>query len=96
MKPEDLSPARPVAPIDLAEKLDCPLLGIFGNEDNYPTPEEVDRMEAILKELKKDYEFHRYDGAGHGIWYYHNHMYRQPQAMDSWEKAFRFFGEKLK
>lgn len=81
--------------MDFAKDLRCPLLGIFGNDDKFPTPEEVNRMEETLKELGKDYEFHRYDGAGHGIWYYHNHMYRQEQAMDSWEKAFRFFGEKL-
>lgn len=82
--------------IDFAEDLNCPLLGIFGNDDHFPTPDEVDKMEAVLKDLGKDYEFHRYDGAGHGIWYYHNQMYRQEQAMDSWAKAFRFFGEKLR
>ena len=35
----------------------------------------------MLKDLGKDYEFHRYDGAGHGIWYYDKPMYRQEQAM---------------
>jgi carboxymethylenebutenolidase len=31
--PKDLNDKRPVAPIDLTEKLNCPLLGIFGNDD---------------------------------------------------------------
>ena len=84
------------APIDYAEGLDCPLLGIFGNEDRWPTPEQVDEMEEVLKKLGKDYEFHRYDGAGHGIWYYDKPMYRQEQAMDSWNIACDFFDKHLK
>ncbi len=94
--PEDLSPARPVAPIDYAGQLSIPLLGIFGNEDRSPTPEDVDILEERLKALGKDYEFHRYDGAGHGIWYYHTPMYRQAQAMESQEVVFRFFEEHLR
>ena len=94
--PETLTPGQPVAPIDYAENLSCPLLGIFGNDDKFPTPEEVDQLEQTLKKLGKDYEFHRYDGAGHGIWYYDKPMYRQAQAMDSWEKALDFFDRHLK
>ena len=93
---EALTPGQPVAPIDYAENLRCPLLGIFGNDDKFPTPEEVDQLEQTLKKLGKDYEFHRYDGAGHGIWYYDKPMYRQAQAMDSWEKALDFFDRHLK
>ncbi|MBQ8953166.1 MAG: dienelactone hydrolase family protein [Clostridia bacterium] len=96
MKPEDLSPARPVAPIDCTERLSIPLLGIFGNEDFSPTPADVDKLEARLKASGKDYEFHRYDGAGHGIWYYDKPMYRQEAAMDSWNKTLAFFDRHLK
>ena len=96
MSPQETSPARPKAPIDYADQLEIPLLGIFGNEDRMPTPEQVDILEARLKELQKDYEFHRYDGAGHGIWYYDKPMYRQEQAMDSWNKTLDFFDRTLK
>jgi len=89
-------PENPVDPVDYTKNLNCPVLGIFGNDDKFPTPEEVDRQEEELKKYGKDYEFHRYDGAGHGIWYYHNQMYRQEQAMDSWAKAFEFFDKHLK
>ena len=84
------------SPIDYAPQLNIPLLGIFGNEDRWPSKEAVDDMEKVLKDLGKDYEFHRYDGAGHGIWYYDKPMYRQEQAMDSWEKALAFFDKHLK
>ena len=96
MTPEQLSPARPAAPIDYTERLSIPLLGIFGNEDRSPTREDVDLLEARLKAAGKQYEFHRYDGAGHGIWYYDKPMYRQEAAMDSWNKVLDFFDRYLK
>lgn len=94
--PDQLTENQPVAPIDYTEKLSCPVIGIFGNEDRSPSPDDVNRLEEALKEHGKEYRFYRYDGAGHGIWYYHNRMYRQEQAMDSWEKVFDFFEEKLR
>lgn len=95
-KPEDATPARPVPPIEYAEKLSCPLIGIFGNEDHSPTKEDVDILEETLKKLGKDYEFHRYDGAGHGMWYYDKPAYRQEQAMDSFGKVLAFLDKHLK
>jgi len=92
---EELSPARPVAAIDLTDDLSCPLLGIFGNDDKFPSPEQVDRHEAELRRCGKEYVFHRYDGAGHGFWNYAGDAYRPQQAMDSWNKALAFFGEHL-
>lgn len=94
--PEALTPARPVAPIDYAAGLNCPLLGIFGNDDHMPVPADVDKLEETLRQLGKDYEFHRYDSAGHGIWYYDKPMYRQEQAMDSWNKCLAFLDRYLK
>jgi carboxymethylenebutenolidase len=96
MAREDLSDARPVAPIDLTPDLTAPLLGLFGNDDSHPTPEQVNQHEAELHRLGKDYEFHRYDGAGHGFFYYQAPMYRPEAAMDGWAKIFGFFGRHLK
>jgi len=96
MAKETLSPERPVAPIDLTEQLSCPLMGIFGNDDMFPTPEQVDQHEEALKKHGKDYEFHRYDGAGHAFWSYSGEAYRPVQAMDSWNKVFEFFGKHLR
>jgi carboxymethylenebutenolidase len=92
---QDLTPAQPVAPIDLTAKLQCPLLGLFGNDDQFPTPAQVDQHETELKKFNKNYQFYRYDGAGHGFWYYHTESYRPKQAMDAWNKVFAFFGEHL-
>ena len=96
MPPDQLNPKTPVSPVDYTKDLSCPLLGIFGNEDSNPTPEQVDQHEAELKKHGKDYEFHRYDGAGHGFFYEHRPAYRQAQAMDGWEKVWAFLQKHLR
>ena len=93
---DELTASCPVAPLDLAKDLSCPLLGLFGNDDMSPSPEQVNRHEEELKKYHKDYTFHRYEGAGHGFWYYHTERYRPVQAMDAWEKTFEFFEELLR
>jgi carboxymethylenebutenolidase len=86
-------PGKPV--IDFTEGISAPLLGIFGNDDTRPDPAEVNRTEARLKAAGKRYEFHRYDGAGHGFFNWANVAYRQQQAADGWEKVWAFFGKNL-
>ena len=95
MKPEDLNEKRPTAPIDYTDRLNVPLLGIFGNDDVAPSPEQVNQHEEALKAAGKDYEFHRYDGAGHGFFYYDRPNYRQEQSVDGWKKVWDFFGRHL-
>jgi carboxymethylenebutenolidase len=93
--PADLTPKRPTAVIDLTERLACPLLGIFGNDDKNPTPGDVDRTEETLKRHGKNYEFHRYDGAGHSFFTVDRPAYRPEQATDAWRKVFAFFDRHL-
>ncbi|MBV9825467.1 MAG: dienelactone hydrolase family protein, partial [Alphaproteobacteria bacterium] len=95
MGKEELNAKTPVAPIDMTKDVQCPVLGIFGNDDRAPSPEQVDQHEAELKKLGKNYEFHRYDGAGHGFFYWNRPLYRIEQAMDAWGKVFAFFGKTL-
>ena len=96
MSKDELSLAAPVPPIDYTKDLGCPLLGIFGNDDLSPTPEQVDLHEAALQQHGKEYEFHRYDGAGHAMWNVAGESYRPVQAMDSWNRALAFFDEHLR
>ena len=91
----NLTAAQPVAPIDLTKDLKVPLLGIFGNEDRSPAPDQVNQHEAELKKHGKEYTFHRYDGAGHAFWSYDRENYRPAAAIDSWNKVFEFFGKHL-
>ncbi len=84
-------------PIELAGNIKCPVLGIFGNEDQGPSPEDVTDYEAALKNATVPYEFHRYDGAGHGFQDFHDsNRYRQTQSEDAWEKAIAFLDQHVK
>ena len=94
-EPDDLNDKRPVSPIEMTPQMSCPLLGIFGNDDANPDVEQVDRTEAELKRLGKSYEFHRYDGAGHGFFCTERPNYRQAQAVDGWQKVRGFFRKHL-
>jgi dienelactone hydrolase len=58
---EELTPNQPVAPIDYTKDLSCPFLGLFGNEDKAPTPEQVDQHEAELKKHGNVSYDHPYD-----------------------------------
>lgn len=95
MPPESLTEKRPSAPIDFTSDLACPILGIFGEEDHSPTPDQVAQHEAALKANDKEYEFHMYPDAGHGFFYHHRPNYRQQQAVDGWQKIFAFLGKHL-
>jgi carboxymethylenebutenolidase len=75
--------------------MSVPLLGIFGNDDANPDPDQVNRTEEKLKSLGKTYEFHRYDGAGHGFFAVDRAGYRAEQATDAWQKVFAFYGKYL-
>ncbi len=96
MAKDELTPRQPVAPLDYTKDLSCPLLGLFGEEDKSPSPEQVAQHEAELKRYRKTYEFHMYPGAGHGFFYYDRPAYRPQQAVDGWTKVFAFLQTHLK
>ena len=94
--PNELTPARPNSPIDFTDGMSGALLGIFGNDDANPDPVQVNRTEERLKSLGKTYEFHRYDGAGHGFFAVDRPAYRPEQAADGWQRVFAFYEKYLK
>ncbi len=94
--PKLLTALRPVAPIDMTGELACPVLGLFGNDDQNPNRDHVDRLEQRLKKDGKTFEFHRYDGAGHAFFNAARVAYRPEQAADGWAKVMAFFDKHLK
>jgi carboxymethylenebutenolidase len=88
-------PLKVTALVDRTPQLHCPLLGLFGNDDQFPNPEQVDELEAALKDAGKEYEFHRYDGAGHAFFSVERTAYRPEAAVDGWQRIFEFFGKHL-
>ena len=64
-------------------------------DDTNPSPADVDRTEAALKRFGKNYEFHRYDQAGHAFFAWYRPNYRPEQAQEGWKKVFAFFKNSL-
>jgi carboxymethylenebutenolidase len=77
--------------VDQLPNLGAPLLGLFGNEDQYPSPEQVDELDQILTNLDKPHEFHRYDDAGHAFFSVDRPAYRVAAANDGWEQITAFY-----
>jgi len=95
MRPDELTPNQPAPPLDYTSDLSAPLLGLFGEQDHSPTPEQVKIHEEVLKKYGKDYEFHMYPDAGHGFFYYNRPAYRSEQAVDGWNKIWAFLARNL-
>jgi carboxymethylenebutenolidase len=94
-EPPEHMPATMRPLLGLAPQLSCPLLGLFGAEDNFPAPDEVSKLSAELERLGKPHEFHTYDGAGHAFFSVDRPSYRPEAAVDGWRKVFDFFGRNL-
>src|ERR1700739_3207610 len=77
--------------VDQLPNLRAPLLGLFGNEDSYPSPEQVDELDEILTRESKPHEFHRYDGAGHAFFSVDRPSYNVAAANDGWERIETFY-----
>ena len=75
--------------------LSCPLLGLFGNDDSHPSPEQVRELESLLREQGKDFEHRSYDGAGHAFFAVDRPSYRVDAAADGWRRIESFFNRHL-
>ena len=81
--------------VHLTPQLSCPLLGLFGAEDSFPSPEQVAELEQALQQSSKTYDFHTYEGAGHAFFDVDRPSYRPEAAKDGWEQILDFFGRHL-
>ncbi len=89
------APASMKPLIGLAENLSCPLLGLFGADDQFPTPAETAELSRTLDEHAKPHEFHTFAGAGHAFFSVDRQSYRVEAAVEGWEKVWEFFGQHL-
>jgi carboxymethylenebutenolidase len=80
---------------DRAGDLRCPLLGLFGADDKYPSPDDVAELGRLLTQAGKEHEFHTYDGAGHAFFATDRPSYRPEAAKDGWQRIWDFFGRHL-
>lgn len=93
--PNEQEDTRPVPPIDMIADLNCPLLGLFGEEDPNPSPEHAERLQAELDKHGKTYEMRMYPNAGHAFFADYRDSYRPVPAQDMWHRVLTFYDKHL-
>jgi carboxymethylenebutenolidase len=88
-------PLNVVPLTDRIADLACPVLGLFGAEDKYPSPEHVAQLEQLLTAHGKTFEIHSYPDAGHAFFAVDRPSYRVAAANDGWQRIAAFFGTYL-
>jgi dienelactone hydrolase len=79
------------SPFDRTAEIQCPLMGLFGEEDTNPSPADMRKLDVELTRLGKVHEFYSYPGANHAFMNKHGNRYHADADRDSWPKALAFF-----
>ena len=85
------SPIQPATATDYAEHLNCPLLGLYGGQDQGIPVEAVKAAEAKAKAAKKTVEIVIYPDAPHGFHADYRPSYRKDAADDGWKRMLAWF-----
>ncbi|MEY9848199.1 dienelactone hydrolase family protein [Streptacidiphilus sp. MAP5-3] len=76
-------------------QLRAPLLGLFGAEDKFPSPDQVEELDQLLTKDDKPHEFHSYEGAGHAFFAVDRPSYNVAAVNDGWERIAAFYAAHL-
>ncbi|MFM7140751.1 MAG: dienelactone hydrolase family protein [Alphaproteobacteria bacterium] len=88
---------KPASPIDLAPRLSCPLLGLFGADDPLVPQEDRAALEAVLRLEGKAFSLHVFGGAGHAFANEERaDAFRPETATVAWGLARDFLGRHLR
>ncbi len=94
--PSDRFPLKVTNLVEQLPALKAPLLGLFGADDQYPSPEHVAQLEEILMREGKMHTIVSYEGTGHGFFTTDRSAYRFDSANDGWARITEFYGSYLK
>jgi len=85
--------AMPQTPIDVADKIDRPVLGLYGGADQGIPLDLVERMRAGLKAFGNDEksQIHVYEGTPHAFYADYRPSYRKEAAQDGWKRMLAWF-----
>ena len=88
-----IPPAMPTGPLDVTDKVNRPVLGLYGSADQGIPMEHVERMRAGLKAFGNDAKstIHVYDGMPHAFNADYRPSYRKEAADDGWKRMLAWF-----
>ena len=84
---------HPKHPIDVADQLKAPVLGLYGGADQGIPNETVEKMQAALKEAGGKSQIKLYPDTPHGFHADYRPSYRKEQAEDGWKRMLEWFKE---
>jgi carboxymethylenebutenolidase len=84
------------APFDQSDRISAPILGLFGEEDGNPNPDDVRKIDDELTRLGKPHEFRSYTAAGHAFMNEGRPSHRAEAAEDAWRRCIGWFDRFLK
>lgn len=78
------------------QKLACPILYIYGEDDGYITKGDIQRLSTALKKYDKVGEIKTYPGCQHAFFNdTRKEVYKPAEAKDAWQRATSFFRQHL-
>jgi carboxymethylenebutenolidase len=88
----------PPTKADEIAKIQAPVLGNYGGDDQGPAPDQAKAFEEAMKKAGKTVDLKIYDGAGHAFANVNNPWggYREAAAKDAWARTTAFFAKYLK
>jgi len=86
----------PVTGFDLAKDIKAPFLGLYGEKDTNPTPDDARKFGDLLKQHNKNVEIVIYPGAQHGFFADYRPSYDAKAAADAWKRCLAHFDKYLK
>ncbi|HEY5266106.1 MAG TPA: dienelactone hydrolase family protein [Acidimicrobiales bacterium] len=83
-------PLKVKAAIGEVGGLSAPLLGLFGADDTFPSPEQNEALAAALTAAGKEFTFRTFEGAGHAFFAVERPSFRPESAVEGWKDIFTF------
>jgi carboxymethylenebutenolidase len=81
----------PDNPIDLVNRINAPILGLYGGADPGIPVTQIDALRAALKAAGKPSEIVVYSDTPHGFNADYRPSYRPQQAKDGWKRMLAWF-----
>ncbi|MCT7984479.1 dienelactone hydrolase family protein [Laspinema sp. A4] len=85
------TPLTPQHPIDIAEELTVPILGLYGGEDDLIPNDTVEQMRDRLASGNSKSEIILYPDTPHGFYADYRPTYRPEAAADAWNRLLTWF-----
>jgi len=85
------SPIQPYNPLDLADQINCPLLGLYGGQDASIKVADVEAVANKARTAGKTVEIVVYPDAPHGFHADYRPSYRAQDAAAGWQRLLTWF-----